>query len=584
VERQEWEEREEQGSEQGSEERTPIQELVAGIWSEVLEVDQVHVEDNFFALGGHSLLATQVVARLQAIFQIEISLRSLFEVPTIRLLAARVEQELQQAEGRKAPALQRASREQPLPLSFAQQRLWYLYKVDPASSAYILPLAIKWEGELGIASLEQSFGEIIQRHEVLRTTFQVVQGQPVQIIKPGGIFLLPLVDLRHIPDRQREDIAKSLVQQESRIPFDLARGPLLRARLLRLEAREHILLLSMHHIVSDGWSMSILVHEVGTLYNAFVSKSSPALPDLPIQYVDFAVWQRQWLQGETLSEHLHYWLQQLNGLPLSALPTDRPRSAKQSSRGASYNFVLPASLSTSLSILSRQEGATLFMVLLTAFQTLLYRYTGQTDIVLGTDIANRTLVETEALIGFFVNILVLRANLSGSPGFQQALRHVREVVLGAYMHQNMPFEMLVEHLRPQHTPDRMPLVQALFVLQNTPGTSKGSIQNATLRPVANDVVHAKFDLALFMYEASDGLHGGVTYSADLFDAQTIATMMDRFKVLLQNIVAQPDVSIDVLDISTPEDRIRQEHERIERLRRIAMRTGERIELSDENLL
>jgi Condensation domain len=346
--------------------------------------------------------------------------------------------------GLQATPIERISRNGDLPLSFAQQRLWFIDQMEPGNPSYNMPGAVRLTGALSASALEASLNEIVRRHESLRTTFSAVNGQPMQVIAPTLSMALPVTDVRGQSEAEREAQVRKLVAEDAMRPFDLARGPLFRVRLLRLGAEEHVMLFSMHHIISDEWSLGVLVRELATLYEAFCQDRPSPLPELPIQYADFARWQREWLQGEALESQLAYWRHQLgDSLPALQLPFDRPRPAAQSYRGAAHSFVMSAEASASLKALSRQEGMTLFMTLLAALQTLLHRYTGQDEIVVGTDIANRNQLETEGLIGFFVNHLVLRTKLGGNPTFRQLLRRVREVTLGAYAHQDLPFDKLV---------------------------------------------------------------------------------------------------------------------------------------------
>ena len=403
--------------------RTPAEEVVAGIWSVMLRVEQVGVNDNFFELGGHSLLATQVISRVREAFNVEVGLRVLFEEPTVRGLAAAVEAALKAGQGVQAPAMVKVSREGELVLSYAQQRLWFLDQLEPNSSSYNIPAAVRLRGTLDIAALEQSFGEIIRRHESLRTRFGVVDGRPVQLIEETPDFSLPVIDLSTLPEQEREVEARRLATEELQGSFDLREGPLLRARVLQLGAEEFVLLCTMHHIVSDGWSMGVFIRELTALYTAYAAGEASPLPDLTIQYADFAHWQREWLEGEVLEGQLSYWKKQLAGAPaVLELPTDYPRPAIQSFRGAHHPLTLSEDLSAKLKQLSQREGVTLFMTLLAAFQVLLSRYSGQEDIVVGSPIANRNRAETEQLIGFFVNTLVLRTDLTGDPSFVEVLR------------------------------------------------------------------------------------------------------------------------------------------------------------------
>ena len=546
-----------------TEPRTPDEQLIAEIWAEVLGLERVGIHDNFFELGGHSLLATQAISRLREAFQVEVPLRSLFESPTVAtvtesLLQYRAEQKL------KAPPIKRASRQGELPLSFAQQRLWFLDQLQPGNPAYNIPAAVRLKGALNVAVLEQTFQEIIKRHEALRTTFNSVEGRPAQVIISSFNFTLPIVNLRELSQAEREAEAMRLAAEEARQPFDLKKWPLLRVTLLHLDETEYLLLVTVHHIVADGWSMGVLVREVAALYEAFCSGKPSPLPELSVQYADYAVWQINWLQGQVLEAKLADWKQQLGQiLPPLQLPAKQPRSAVYSDRSEIQEFQLDWQVSQALNALSRQQNVTLFMTLLAALQTLLYRYTNQEDIVVGTDLANRTQVETEALIGFFVNILVLRTDMRGNPTFRQLLDRVREVTLKAYTHQDLPFDKLVEELRPDRTLNQTPLFQVLFVMQNAPMPTL-EMAGLTLMPVAIDSGTAKFDLALFVSETETGIVGSWKYNYDLFDRETIAQMSNRFETLLGSIVAQPDSRLNTLEILTEAQKQKQAMQELKR--------------------
>ncbi|GHO70194.1 hypothetical protein KSC_090860 [Ktedonobacter sp. SOSP1-52] len=532
---------------EAQEPRSKLEQQLVEIWRQVLNTSQVGVLDNFFEMGGHSLLATQVIARLQRILQVNIPVRSLFEYPTIASLAQLIEAQHQQLT--TAPELMPVAREQLLPLSFGQQRLWFLDQLEPGNTSYNIPVSVEFEGKLNLEAFEASLTTIIERHEGLRTTFQEIEGQPYQTISPRGHSRLVLIDLQGLPLDQREAVARALSEQENQQPFDLKHGPLLRYCLWRLNRQKHWLRLNMHHIVSDGWSMGILVQELTALYQAFRAGEPSPLPSLPIQYADYASWQRGWLQGEVLKEQIRYWTQQLNGARALELPTDCPRTRALSQRGAHYGLQLDAQLAPRLRQLSQQEGATLFMTLLAAFQVLLYRLSGQEDIVVGTDSANRSHLETEKLIGFFVNLLALRTSMQDHPGFTTLLQRVREMVLAAYAHQELPFEMIVEHLRLPREGNRTPLVNALFVMQNVPLT-EAELPGVVARPVDREISSAKFDLAFFVSEGNDSLHCAVNYSTDLFKEATIAKMLRNYEVLLKDILDHPDTPVDSLEIQS----------------------------------
>ena len=443
------------------------------------------------------------------------------------------------------------------PASFAQRRLWFLDQLEPGSSLYNHQSALRLNGALSVDALKRTLKEIVARHEILRTTFATVDEQPVQIITPILGVPLPVIDLSGLPEVEREAEAQRLVREEAQRPFDLAQGPLLRTSLLRLGSEEHILLLAMHHIISDGWSTGVLFWEIATLYEAFSTGKSSPLPELSIQYADYAVWQREWLQGEVVENHLSYWREHLAGAPaVLELSIDRPRKAAQSFRGSCQSMVLSQSLTQALKSLSLREGVTLFMTLLAAFQTLLLRHTGQKDILVGIDVAGRTQAETEKLIGLFVNHLVLRTDLSGDPSFRELLRRVREVALGAYAHQDVPFEKLVEALKPKRSLSHTPLFQVLFTFLNAP-LQLTQPPGLTLVPLKINSQMAKYDLTLFMDESEQGLVGTLEYNADLFDAPTITRMARHFERLLESIATRPDAQLSELCETLIEDEKKQ---------------------------
>jgi amino acid adenylation domain-containing protein len=536
------------------ERRTPLEELLAGIWSELLGVEDVGVTDNFFELGGHSLLITQLLSRVRQDFAVELPLRHLFEAPTVAGLAARIEDAIREGAGLQAPPIVPVARDNELPLSYAQERLWFIDQYDPNSTAYILPAAIRLSGRLNIEAFEQSIAEIVRRHESLRTTFASMNGRPVQVIPPEFHIPVSFSDFSALDEVERETAVKQEAEIEANTPFDLSAGPLVRVHLLRLEEKEHVLLFTLHHIISDGWSMGVLVRELVTLYQAFDADQQSPLPDLAVQYADFAVWQREWQQGEFLEKQLAYWKAQLEGEPpVLNLPTDRPRPAVQSYRGAQQTVALPRILSEELQSLSRREGVTLFMTLLAAWQTLLHRYTGQDDIIVGSPIANRNRTETEPLIGFFVNTLVMRTNLAGNPPFREILKQVRETALGAYAHQDLPFEKLVEELQPQRDTSHTPIVQVVFALQNAPMPDI-EMPDLTVGYLEADTAAAKFDLTLLLQETPDGLRGSLQYRSELFDATTIKRMLGHFENLLSGVVANPDEQLASLPLLSDGER------------------------------
>jgi amino acid adenylation domain-containing protein len=528
---------------------TPIEELVCSVFADVLRLQKVGAADNFFQLGGHSLSATRVVSRVKEAIGPIVSLRDLFEAPTPALLARRIER-AQKAGGGATEVLPLRARERtgPVPLSFAQQRLWFFDQLEPNSASYNIPIVLRITGKLNVAALKSSLADVVRRHEALRTSFSLVEGVPVQVVHDVRDWHLPLIDLSPALEPERE--TEILMKQEALRPFDLQTGPLFRATLLKLADDEHVLLLTMHHIVSDGWSMSVLVREAATLYQAYIEGREAALPEVVVQYADFACWQREWLTGEVLEEQLSYWRQQLGGAPAELeLPVDGTRPETPSYRGAMETVALSEQLTESLRAFSRNEGTTLFMTLLAGFNALLYRYTGQTDIVVGTPVAGRNRAEIEHMIGFFVNTLPLRTDLSGDPPFRELLKRVREVTLGAYAHQDLPFERLVEELQPERHLGRAPLIRVMLVLQNTPSEVL-ELPNLTLTTVPTTKSMAEFDWVVNAQEAERGLFLSFEYNTDLFEATTIRRLLEQFNILLAGAVARPEHRISDLPLLT----------------------------------
>ncbi len=535
--------------------RSPTEEILTEIWVQLLGIERIGIHDNFFDLGGHSLLATQAVSRIRDAFGVEIPLRRLFEVPTVAGLAENIEVARRAGHELQAPPIVPIARDGDLPLSFAQQRLWFIDQLAPGDSAYNISAAIRLKGPLNVVALERSLSEIVKRHEALRTTFTIMDGSPAQVIAPTLTMALPAIDLRNLPEHEREIEVQRLGAEEARRPFDLAQGPLLRIALLRLGEEEHVGLLTMHHIVSDGWSTGILIREMAVLYEAFSSGKASPLPELPIQYADFANWQRHWLQGEVLETQLAYWKQQLLGSPpLLELPLERSRPVVQSFRGAHRSLLLPRTVGDALKTLSRDEGVTLFMTLLAVFKILLHRYTSQDDLIVGTPIANRNHTEIEGLIGFFVNTLVLRTDLSGNPGFRELVRRVREVCLAAYSHQDLPFEKLVEELHLERDLSRNPLFQVMFVL-NSAVAETVELRGLIVSPVKGDGETAHVDLTMQISETQQGLmEVALVYNTDLFEAATITRMLAHFQTLLEGVVAAPDRRLSELPLLSDAER------------------------------
>ncbi|MGZ7177564.1 amino acid adenylation domain-containing protein [Burkholderia gladioli] len=526
--------------------RTPTEQVLAHIWSKVLSIDEIGLHDNFFELGGHSLLATRIVSQLQETFGVSLALRTLFEAPTIGTLAQRVEQARSLAAGVAIPPIERQARDTALPLSFAQQRLWFLQQFDTSSAFYNMPSALRLSGRLDLVALERTLNEIVRRHEILRTRFVAIDGTALQQIDPASAFTLDVLDLSALDETEREAAIADLADQEARTPFDLGRDYPLRVRIARAADTEHVVLFTMHHIASDGWSVGVLVEEIVSIYSAYLEGRPSPLPELAIQYADFSAWQRRWLSGEVLERQVDYWLEQLDPPPaLLALPTDFPRPAVQRYRGSFVSFAVPADTLRGLHGLGRNHQATLFMTLAAAFYVLLSRYTGQHDLCVGTGIANRTRVEVEPLIGFFVNTLMLRASVDEREPFAALLERVRNTTLNAYAHQDVPFEHLVELLRPERHLSHAPLVQATIVLQNTP-QGELKLPEITVRHFAAERSTSKFDLSLNLSEEGDRLLGMFEYNTDLFAAATIERIARHYTQLLEAIVTRPGARVEQL--------------------------------------
>jgi amino acid adenylation domain-containing protein len=530
--------------------RTSLEEELADLWAEVMSLSRVGVHDDFFAIGGDSLLATQIVSRVRREFGLELSLKDFFASTTVAGLAAVVEtRRWADAPASGMPDFQPVSRDQPLPLSFAQERLWFFEQYAPESWYYHIHFAYRMRGPLDVQAFQESLDALMRRHEVLRTAFPSMEGGALLKIAHEGRVPFRVVPLDDCPEGERGAEILRRAAEELRDPFDLGRGPLIRASLLRFGDADHGFLLTIHHIIFDGWSFNVFVRELAAIYRAFRRGHAAPLPELRVQYADFAAWQRDWLRGEVLDARLAYWLLRLRDLPRLALPTDRPRPAIQSYRGATLNLDLPTRLTEALESLSQREGVTLFMILLAAFQTLLSRYTGQDDIAVGSPIANRNRAEVEEMIGMFVNMLVLRTDLAGDPTFRQLLSRVKEDTLGAFDHQDMPFEKLVEVIRPERDLGRNPLFQVCFALKN-PRRKSIELEGLELEPLEPDLGTTQFDLEFYAGRVADGLHTLLVYNTDLFEVETARRFLGHFQTLLEGIVANPDERLSDLPLLT----------------------------------
>ncbi|HCL3998775.1 TPA: pyoverdine non-ribosomal peptide synthetase PvdD, partial [Pseudomonas aeruginosa] len=507
-----------------------LEQRIAAIWAEILGVERVGLDDNFFELGGHSLLATRVISRVRQEQQLDASLKALFERPVLEAFAQGLE--------RTADAVSMiplADRQQPLALSFAQERQWFLWQLEPESAAYHIPSALRLRGRLDVDALQRSFDSLVARHETLRTRFQLEGGRSYQQVQPA---VSVSIEREQFGEEGLIERIQAIVVQ----PFDLERGPLLRVNLLQLAEDDHVLVLVQHHIVSDGWSMQVMVEELVQLYAGYSRGLDVVLPALPIQYADYALWQRRWMEAGEKERQLAYWTGLLGGeQPVLELPFDRPRPARQSHRGAQLGFELPRELVEAVRALAQREGASSFMLLLASFQALLYRYSGQADIRVGVPIANRNRVETERLIGFFVNTQVLKADLDGRMGFDELLAQARQRALEAQAHQDLPFEQLVEALQPERNASHNPLFQVLFNHQSEirSVTPEVQLEDLRLEGLAWDGQTAQFDLTLDIQEDENGIWASFDYATDLFDASTVERLAGHWCNLLRGIVANP---------------------------------------------
>lgn len=520
--------------------RTATEEILTGIWSDVLGVERVGIHDDFFELGGHSLLATQIMSRLRSTFHVELSLRTVFESTSVAALAAAVDRARKEDAATQAPPLMPVARTGPLPASFAQQRLWFLAQLEPDSPFYNLPAGFRLRGKLDVDLLTAGLNQVIARHEALRTVFQETDGQPTQVVLSSVTIDIPVIDLRDIPaGEQPAELIKQTEAEAQRI-FDLTRGLLIRARVWRIADEECVLLMTLHHIISDGWAMDVLIRELVMFYQAGLTGQQAALPPLPIQYADYAVWQRDWMQGAVLETQLAYWKDRLGDAPAALeLPTDRPRPVVQTYRGACCEFVVPGDLLQQITGFSRRHGLTLYMTLLTGFTALLHHYSGRTSILVGSPVANRLRIEVEEIIGLFVNTLVLRTDIPDNPRWIELLDRVRKEVLEAQSHQDLPFEHLVDALQPERNLSHSPLFQVMFTLQ-TPAEQSMETPGLRVDNMEIDPGTALFDLSLDMVVEPDRLSGSFEYNTDLFDESTVKRYADGLLKILASMVAKPE--------------------------------------------
>ena len=524
------------------------EEKLVEIWSEILKIEKIGIYDNFFELGGHSLLATQVISRIRETFKTEIPVKAIFESPTIEGLAKSLSQAVQPI----APEIIPVSRDESLPLSYAQERLWFLDQLEPDSAGYNIPGALRISGELNVSILEQSFTHIIERHENLRTVFKTENGKPIQIIKDPEYFHIPVINLSNETDK--DALAKQLAIAEATAPFNLSQGPLLRAKLIKLSENEHILIINMHHIISDGWSIGILIRELGQVLNSLIKGKQPELQPLPVQYADFSVWQRQWLEAGELERQLSYWKEQLQDSPdLLHLPIDYTRPPVQTYNGSTINFNIPENLTTGINNISRKHGCTTFMTLLSAFNVILHKLTGENDISIGSPIANRNRKEIEGLIGFFVNTLVLRSKINDKLSFVEFLNQVKQTTLLSYEHQDTPFEKLVEAISPERDMSYSPLFQVMMILQNNPAAAI-DLGDVKIAPFEIESEIAKFDLTLNLEEADNILHANIEYNTDLFKPDTISRIIKYYLKVLETITENNEINISDIELIDDEEK------------------------------
>jgi amino acid adenylation domain-containing protein len=533
--------------------RTPQEEIIAGLWEEFLGIERIGIHENFFTRGGHSLLAMKLISRLRALFHVKIPLSRFFAAPTIAQLTEIVTQLQTTSIQSPQPALHQNEQDGDrtiFPVSLTQEGLWFLQQVEPESVNYNIYVVLHIHAPLDVATLERSINALVQRHDALRTTFDTQEGQAVQIIAPTLTLDLPVLDLPNLPDQERDAEIRQLASEEASKPFNLFKGPLLRAQLLRLSPEESFLQLTMHHVIADGWSLNVLLPELNSLYTAFASGQPSPLPDLSLQHTDFTLWQREMLQEGHFDEQLAYWEQKLAHLPDALdLPIARPRPAQHTARGATYLLPLAPTLTEQVQHLSRQQGVTPYMLLVAAFQTLLYRYTGQEDLVIGTVAANRQ-AETEAMVGFLVNTLVLRTDLSGNPSFTDLLARVREVVFEAQANQELPFASLVKALKPERQAGRNPLFQVMMSF-DTPLARLSEGWEAL--DMGNLTATAQFDLSLEVQQLQEQLVCRFEYSTDLFDEATIARLANHWQTLLSGIIAQPEQTLSALPLLSEQE-------------------------------
>lgn len=532
---------------------TALQESIAAVWEDLLGIPRIGIDDNLFEIGGHSLLVTRIVSRLQDILQVKIPLRDVFEMPTIESLAKRIEALQRKGRASRLPKVSSVERNGKLPLSYGQQRLWFVDQLESSGNAYHIRTAVRLSGPLDVESLTSSLKTLTERHEILRTTFVLSDSQPVQQVASTGDVAFDKVDLSEVETARREDELQALIEADGGQAFDLQRGPLWRTTLVRLDVDEHVLLVTMHHAISDGWSMDILYGELSKLYQEYRDQTPTKLDPLPVQYGDYAVWQRQCLEGDQFDSQIGYWKEQLvRGPEVSTLPLDRPRPTDPTHRGGLETLILDEAVVEPLRALGRPVGATLFMTMMAAFNALCYRLTGQQDFAVGVPMAGRNHREVEGLIGLFVNTLVLRTDMSGEPTFRELLARVRDCTLEAYANPDVPFDRLVQELQPARELNRSPLYQIAFSMFHD-SSDHDKLFGLDAERIALEDTEAKVDLTCFVTDRSDCVRFDVRYSTDLFDAATIERVLKQYRVLLESIGEDPEQVVDQLSLSSRDE-------------------------------
>jgi amino acid adenylation domain-containing protein len=527
---------------------TIVEEMVAGIMKEALNVERVSREDSFFELGGHSLLAMQVVARVREAFQVDIPLRVIFQAPTVGGLSEKIEEEIRAGRALQTPPISKRERGNRVRASFEQQRLWFLNQLEPDSASYNIPMRFRLRGLLKEEVIEQAINEIIRRHESLRTRFEEETGRPMQVIEEYKWRRIPVVDLSGLEEAGKERQAEQMAREDGLRKFILSEGPPLRVVLIRLTLQDHVILVTVHHIISDASSSAVMSKEIVSLYERYSSGEQSSLPELQIQYADYAHWQREWLNGKTLDRQMQYWRRQLSGAPtVLELPTDKSRPPVQGSRGNSVVFTVAEEIAVKLEELGRKRGATLFMTLLGAFQVVIYYLSRKEDYLIGANIANRNIQEIQGVIGFFLNLLVLRVRLEGDPTFIEILSRTRDAAIGAYMHQEAPFDMIVDEVRPKRDLSRSPLVQVVYNFKHA-GKVQAELPHLNVGPVNLRDETTKFDLILDMTRSNESLNGGIIYNTDLFNGSTIDRMIAQYKEVLLAVTDQPTIRLSELGV------------------------------------